>query len=94
MLFGTGSKTFDLKMWALNCGGTMHNQPATVAVLIDPEGGTHQVNRHHDGNYWCAGMLATSIEILIDRFFTGWFAPDEPTDRTYERQEASFGEGY
>jgi hypothetical protein len=63
---------------------TRHNQPGTVAVVFDPEGGEHpcmelghpwpRTEPQEGPFYWCAGMVARSPGLLADHLWSMWDA--------------------
>jgi hypothetical protein len=79
-------------------GAVYYNQPGTVAVIFDPEGGHHMCNELGNvhpaaARFWCAGMVGPSPSDLADRLHAAWFRTDHPCpDETYARLERSFGE--
>ncbi len=81
--------------WAREAGVTLYNQPGTVAVLFDPEGGTHPCNElqrvEHDV-FWAAGMCGKSPEELAARIQANWFRVDRDPETDYARRERCFGE--
>ncbi len=54
-------------------GHIYYNQPSTVAVLFDPEGGHHPCNSLGDGKFWCAGYVHDSPEELATVLRTNYW---------------------
>ena len=71
---------------------TRYNQPGTVAVVFDPDGGEHPCYDVTDERYdrsprfWCAGMVMGSVEDLVNRLWAAWDEPCEPVREWDERR--------
>ncbi len=74
-------------------GAVYYNQPNTVAVVFDPDGGHHEVKlleEAYGNRFWCAGMIGPSPEWLVERIWNTWNEPSFDDESTYRAQLACF----
>jgi hypothetical protein len=69
-----------------------HLQAGDVAVIFDPDGGENGVVALHEGGFWAAGMVAPTVQALIDRLWRDWYLPTGSIDSRYERAERGFAD--